>query len=657
MRKLAKRIIIASAFLLGVGVTQAATYYADFNGTDPGFGAATNNIGGNASMDWSGTIWTLDATGVAAPGSWVNGNDAVISAPVLGGNPGGIIVSLADNPVINMLTATNFNGYIDISGDMIITNLVANQNIRSIGGNVGGNITADATGKQWTFHSHGLQSNSVFNAGNLGTVRFNKAMIPDRINTSSFIFNGNTIAMNDDGTYDLANITGNGTFSTVGNGMDIAASWAPGATGSAGIGSFSGSPSGALILQGTNTFDLGKSGSTLENDAISLTLGSITLGGDLVINASGDALASGDVFDLFDGTLSGTFSSIDRSSITLAGGLSWNDDFLYSHGVIYVTDGIFVYNPDGNIPIFPFMDDFETVEGLGQGGPLDSSKEWIYSANIWVSTNVGYQASNEVPYTAVFLRNANSHITKLVDISHAVASNGPQVELTFDGWVEKYTDTNEYGYVAYTTNSGAEWIEIMQLNTNDYTNYNTNNYNGPYTLTMDASTWAQEAKENFGIKFSQVANKNVEHFYIDNVVLDVVTNVVMTAYDTWGLAYGLGEGPDGDDDDDGLSNLYEFGLGGNPTNPADLGHVPTHGLTEQGGSNVLEYVYARQTDANSGLDYYLQLGSDLVFTNWANSGYTEVPENGDLGGGFEAVTNRVPTADSKKFIRLIIEQL
>jgi hypothetical protein len=129
-----------------------------------------------------------------------------------------------------------------------------------------------------------------------------------------------------------------------------------------------------------------------------------------------------------------------------------------------------------------------------------------------------------------------------------------------------------------------------------------------------------------------------------------------SAYGRWAGDYRLIGGSNDDDDRDGLGNLYEFGLGGNPTNPADLGHVPTFGINRDESTSWMEYIYARQSAADSGLLYNLELTDNLVSNVWTNAGYTVIG-SGPFTTGFDAVTNRIESAvQSRQFIRLIIEE-
>ena len=109
-------------------------------------------------------------------------------------------------------------------------------------------------------------------------------------------------------------------------------------------------------------------------------------------------------------------------------------------------------------------------------------------------------------------------------------------------------------------------------------------------------------------------------------------------------------------DDDSLNNLYEWGLGGDPTNGTDIGHVPTYGMVESGGTNVLEYVYAKRNNADLlGLTYHLEQNTSLIVGTWTNDNYS-VEGTGALDGKFNSVTNTLPIdIEDIQFLRLIIQ--
>jgi len=140
------------------------------------------------------------------------------------------------------------------------------------------------------------------------------------------------------------------------------------------------------------------------------------------------------------------------------------------------------------------------------------------------------------------------------------------------------------------------------------------------------------------------------------------TEIPQTGYEAWlssfptlGSATNFADNPDGDR----LDNLHEWGLGGNPTNPADIGHVPTLGTVEYLGDTWLEYIYAKRNDADAlGLVYHLE--QNTVLTNgagWVNGNYDFLPGAPDSAGpGFGTVTNWINTAiEDAQFLRLVIE--
>lgn len=91
--------------------------------------------------------------------------------------------------------------------------------------------------------------------------------------------------------------------------------------------------SNALTLAGLITMELDRNNSQ-NADLINDVGSGITFGGTLTVTNVGAALVSGDTFNLFDGTLSGTFSTINLP--TLDSGLQWDQSQLYNNGIIDV---------------------------------------------------------------------------------------------------------------------------------------------------------------------------------------------------------------------------------------------------------------------------------------------------------------------------------
>jgi hypothetical protein len=129
------------------------------------------------------------------------------------------------------------------------------------------------------------------------------------------------------------------------------------------------------------------------------------------------------------------------------------------------------------------------------------------------------------------------------------------------------------------------------------------------------------------------------------------------SYVAWAAFYGLTDtnsaamsaNPDGD----GLDNLAEYAVGGNPNNGGDTGHAPVTAMQAEGGTNWFVFVHTERSDAaERGLSYGLERGADLIGATWDGSGI-EAMGSGILNDDFNTVTNRIETdsADSQ-FIRL-----
>ena len=131
-------------------------------------------------------------------------------------------------------------------------------------------------------------------------------------------------------------------------------------------------------------------------------------------------------------------------------------------------------------------------------------------------------------------------------------------------------------------------------------------------------------------------------------------------FDQWESGYGLDPGDPADaytdPDGDWLKSLGEFAVGGDPTNGADVGHVPTFGRD----SNHMVYVYPRRTDwQEAGLDYDLGTTSNLVDGAWSNGAHWIAGVGAEaFGEGFDAVTNHLSLENEsrQRFIRLEIRK-
>ena len=110
-----------------------------------------------------------------------------------------------------------------------------------------------------------------------------------------------------------------------------------------------------------------------------------------------------------------------------------------------------------------------------------------------------------------------------------------------------------------------------------------------------------------------------------------------------------------DADGDGVSNLGEYGLGGDPSDGRDSGQSPVGYLSD---NEWFYFVYPQRQDAES-IGYCLERATNLLDADWTNAFY-EVVGAGVWSAleGFDAVTNRIFLGEeSRQFLRLGIEEL
>jgi hypothetical protein len=143
--------------------------------------------------------------------------------------------------------------------------------------------------------------------------------------------------------------------------------------------------------------------------------------------------------------------------------------------------------------------------------------------------------------------------------------------------------------------------------------------------------------------------------YIDSWKVEILPEVAGFGYEGWAADWGVYIGTETNDyDGDGLNNLSEYGLGGDPTDDTDQGVAPVCGVSNVGGTETFSYVHPQLSASDSGLTYSLELTTDLVSGTWTNAGYS-VQGTNVTGGTLDYVTNLTDMVDSRKFIRLIIE--
>ncbi|MCU0786638.1 MAG: sulfatase-like hydrolase/transferase [Verrucomicrobia bacterium] len=123
---------------------------------------------------------------------------------------------------------------------------------------------------------------------------------------------------------------------------------------------------------------------------------------------------------------------------------------------------------------------------------------------------------------------------------------------------------------------------------------------------------------------------------------------VVAGYDAWAEQQSEVIGPPNDDYDDDLrSNLYEYALNGNPTDPLDKGVEPTFMLV----GNSLKYIHVQRRNAPD-LIYSVETATNFFSEGWAISGASA--ETNISGGAYDVITNSLTISHPQCYIRLKI---
>ncbi|MEA2067581.1 MAG: hypothetical protein U9P12_00135 [Verrucomicrobiota bacterium] len=347
-------------------------------------------------------------------------------------------------------------------------------------------------------------------------------------------------------------------------------------------------------------------------------------------------------------------------------------------------------NPTAILPIDTFDMDGHTLRTPASADPAFGGKSLTSNGGPILFKHTGtatIQNFTEIDGTVLIVGNdAVTQGVHLVDFTPTVftefsAGSGRGIDLQIDGLsgagdMRTGASTSDLGYYGLTIENGTNFTgKLMSVfGTTDWKN-DTDISSATYEITtagyehivlnrdirvgaliIGSTTYAS------GLYSFAVLNAAHDSSFVDGGTGSIAVGLgpapVIPPYTLWASQYpSMGsqtnqtDNPDGD----GLNNLYEWGLGGDPTNSVDIGHVPTFGIVEDGGSKFLEYIHAKRNDSDDlGLDYHLDLNTDLVYGNWVSNNY-EVGI-GTLDSEFDAVTNRIPTdTEDAQFIKLMIE--
>ena len=174
-------------------------------------------------------------------------------------------------------------------------------------------------------------------------------------------------------------------------------------------------------------------------------------------------------------------------------------------------------------------------------------------------------------------------------------------------WVEStvtYANAPTYDGVAIETLDHFGLVGIDEIY---FTGTNTISGTGGWLEFQSADSvalvqgWADGTIPNYGVGIMAAGGfvDDARSFYLQtkenpstSVQPMIVVNYTVVGYAEWVAGWGVDIGLKTNDyDGDGLLNVYEYGLGGDPTNALDQGTSPEYGVVDVGGTNYFGYVH------------------------------------------------------------------
>lgn len=277
-----------------------------------------------------------------------------------------------------------------------------------------------------------------------------------------------------------------------------------------------------------------------------------------------------------------------------------------------------------------------------------SGKKYTFSALLRMNSK---ESGQTIPFAIGFISADNASST----MNWFQNTDSPWIRILSDGGLGAMADGAQRSGTSYSsvTNFCVYTIELDTTGEQWVASYKVDGFNIGPAATYTYSLNPDIVGVGFGMSGSSGINMTAEVALFELGALSTYSD---PSYSGWiaGYSVGVATNMTDDADGDGLSNLAEFGFGGDPSDDSNVGYQPSFAITSDSGSSWLEYVYARRADAGArGLTYSLEQTTDLVSGIWSTNVGAVVVEVGDLEAGvFESVTNRISIgSEPQRFLR------
>ena len=415
---------------------------------------------------------------------------------------------------------------------------------------------------------------------------------------------------------------------------------------------------GDLTLgSGTHNFSINPS--TGNTDLLDAGRGTLTFGGDLMIGANNtNKVSLGQVFDLFDAAMiTGSFNSVTLPESVLPTGAVWYNNL--------ETDGsISVGTPGVTYETFNFTD----FSGVSTWSSTETSTSGSLTNSQGTVLTLTLSNVSDTPTDPIWL-----YTTAIAGIK---GINGNTRLDSFDATPGVVDTTNDDAlrFELSVSGTAVDSLSLQSVLIDSYAVGEITDFTDGITSTQFLKTVASEGVVSYddvlaslteltladvGTWKLEVASRDNNNDTLNTFSIDEVKFLIGynqgTAYDAWAGGWGEDIGSEIDDfEPDGLNNLLEYALGGNPTldDAADVN--PLGAVVEENGTNYLYYVHTEHA-TDSTLTYTVGTKTDLVTDTTLNTGDVEPAGEGGTGT-YISVTNRTVMTEAAKFIGLEVSK-
>lgn len=385
--------------------------------------------------------------------------------------------------------------------------------------------------------------------------------------------------------------------------------------------------SGATLNIGADLLNAGDMSLSVASDNygyVNQTLGSVEVAA-LKIGHSSGVSASNSVYTLSGGTLTSRASGN-----------------IYANGELVINGGTLIYDTDG--------DNDMTITSAGL---------LKMESGTWSSTATGggdvltFNSNVEISGGTVDLNGRNHFTSEFKIIGDAASISLQRVNVAPD-FVFEFSPGGGFALSAVDCPTYLRLTNATILV--DGSNYTGGSAEIPLFTTVNVDNLPADPAAAFvTTNFTDGITATIT---ADEVANTVILTITAIGFDSWAQNFGLtgvDALPETDVEPDGLDNLMEYALGGNPTNDDAAVVSPKTYTEDDGGTDYFYHVSDQRTDDPT-LTFSLGTKTSLPFTSvWDTNDVSSVGESA-ISNNYKTVTNRTEASSSAKFIQLEVQQ-